>query len=188
MAEFAYNNSRNGSTGMWPFRALMGFNPQMGDAVQKQSRRVLEDPAAKERAEELLDMSRVLQVELRQAYKSQKEYHDRHTSRMLFAPGEKVWLSAKNIRTTRPCKKLDYKRHGPFTVPKVIGKQAYRLDLPKMMKIYPVFHVSLLELYKGSNDDEEPPPPILQDDMEEYELEQVLDSRFTRGKLQYRMA
>ena len=127
-------------------------------------------------------------MELRQAYKSQKEYHDRHTSRMLFAPGEKVWLSAKNIRTTRPCKKLDYKRHGPFTVLKAVGRQAYRLDLPKTMKIYPVFHVSLLEPYKGSNDDEEPPPPILQDDMAEYEVEQVLDSRFTRGKLQYRVA
>ena len=65
MAEFAYNNSRHASTGMSPFRALMGFDPQMGDAVQKQSRGVLEKPAAKERAEELLDMRRVLQVELR---------------------------------------------------------------------------------------------------------------------------
>ena len=127
-------------------------------------------------------------MELRQAYESQKEHHDRYTSRMLFDSGEKVWLSVKNIRITRPYKKLDYKRHVPFTVLKVVGRQAYRLDLFKTMKIYPVFYVSLLEAYKGSNDDEKPPPPILQDDIEEYEVEQVLDSRFTRGKLQYQVA
>ena len=46
----------------------------------------------------------------------------------------------------------------------------------------------MLEPYKRSNDKVEPPPPILQDDMEEYEVEQVLDSRFTKGKLQYRVA
>ncbi len=99
-----------------------------------------------------------------------------------------MWLSAKNIRTTRPCKKLDYKRHGPFKILQAVGKQAYRLDLPKTMRIYPVFHVSLLEPYKGSNDGAEPPPPVLQDHAEEYEVEQVLDSRINRGKLQYQVA
>ena len=97
----------------------------MGDAVQKQSRGVLEKSAIKERAEELLDMRRILQMELSQAYKNQKEHHDRHTSRMLFAPEETVWLAAKNICTIGPCKKLDYKRHGPFTMVKAVGKQAY---------------------------------------------------------------
>ena len=35
MAEFVYNNSRHASTGMSPFRAFIGFDPVMGDAVQK---------------------------------------------------------------------------------------------------------------------------------------------------------
>ena len=82
-----------------------------------------------------------------------------------------MWLSTKNILTTRPCKKLDYKRHSFFILLKAVGKQAYRLNLPKTIKIYLVFHISLLEPYKGRNYEEELSPPILQDDMEEYEVE-----------------
>lgn len=57
-----------------------------------------------------------------------------------------------------------------------------------MMKIHPVFHVSLLERYKSSNDTSELPPPVLQDDVEKYKIEQVRDSKFTRRKLRYKVA
>ena len=56
-----------------------------------------------------------------------------------------VWLNAKNIRTSRPSRKLDNKRLGPFTVDTAIGTHAYRLLLPDTMKVHPVFHVSLLD-------------------------------------------
>lgn len=51
------------------------------------------------------------------------------------------------------------------------------------MKKYLVFHVCLIESYKRSNDAMEPPPPILQDNVEEYKVEQDLNSKVTRGKL-----
>lgn len=90
MAELAHNNSRHASTGTPPFRALMVFDPRMGDAVQKQARGTLEVPAAIERVEELLDIQRVLRVELEQVYRTQKQYHDRLTAKHLFKPWDKV--------------------------------------------------------------------------------------------------
>lgn len=57
---------------------------------------------------------------------------------------------------------------------------AYQLDLPKSMKMHPVFHVTLLDF--AANDPvtgqrQPPPPPIIVNQEEEYEIEEILDSR-----------
>ncbi|MBW0581117.1 hypothetical protein O181_120832 [Austropuccinia psidii MF-1] len=68
-----------------------------------------------------------------------------------FQPGDKVWLALKNIKTTRPTKKLSERWLGPFEVLKKIGKHSYHLKLPQQWKsVHPVFHVSLLEQVKQS--------------------------------------
>ncbi len=64
-----------------------------------------------------------------------------------FKIGDKVWLLRKNIATTRPCVKLDYKRLEPFKIMEFIGHVAYWLELPPRFKIHDVFHVSSLEPY-----------------------------------------
>ena len=58
-------------------------------------------------------------------------------------PGNKVWLSLKNITSERPSKKLNW-RNAKFTVIKAIGSHAYQLNTPK--GIYNVFHTNLLRL------------------------------------------
>jgi len=100
-----------------------------------------------------------------------------------------VWLLPRNIRTTRPCKKLDYKKIGPFKILARIGTSTYKLDLPASMRIYNTFHISLLELYNDNklpSQGSEPPPPILIEGEPEYELEEIIDSRLHYNKLQYR--
>jgi len=62
--------------------------------------------------------------------------------------GVMVWLLPRNIETTRPSKKLDYKKIRPFKILTKIGTSAYRLALPPSMAIHNTFHISLLEPYQ----------------------------------------
>ena len=42
---------------------------------------------------------------------------------------------------------------GPFTISARVGELAYKLELPKMMRMHPVFHVSRLKAYvEGGGD------------------------------------
>lgn len=105
-----------------------------------------------------------------------------------FQIGNKIWLLRRNIKTTRSCDKLDYRRLGPFPISKQVNTVAYGLELLATIKIHPVFYISLLEPYKKSNFSRrsQPPPPFIEvDHDEEYEVEKVLDSRRKHGKLEY---
>jgi hypothetical protein len=62
-----------------------------------------------------------------------------------FQVGDRVWLLRRNLKTTRPCDKLDYQRLGPFMISHKIKDVAFRLELPHHMNLHPMFHVSLLE-------------------------------------------
>ena len=58
--------------------------------------------------------------------------------------GDLVYVDARNMSTDRPTKKLDFKNLGPYLVKKQCGPSAYRLDLPREMKIHNVFNTMLL--------------------------------------------
>ncbi len=103
--------------------------------------------------------------------------------------GDKVWLSTRNITTDRPSTKLDHKTLGLF---EVIGNKgvSVELQLPQSMKIHNVFHPN--QLQKASTDPltsqvNEPPPPVIINNEEEWEVEDILEARSHRGKLQYRV-
>ncbi|MBW0528988.1 hypothetical protein O181_068703 [Austropuccinia psidii MF-1] len=89
----------------------------------------------------------------------------------VFNPGDMVCLSSKNIKSTRPTKKLSERWLGPFPILKKVSTHAYHLKLPTQWKsLHPVFHISLLEPFKTStipNKHQEPPPPIIIGEEEE---------------------
>lgn len=100
--------------------------------------------------------------------------------------GDKVYLSCKNIKTTRPSDKLDYKKVRPFEIEEAIEEVNYRLKLPQHMRINPVFHISLLE--PTTND----APTIaleLSDEQEliEYEVERIVNIKLDQGQRLYRV-
>jgi hypothetical protein len=75
---------------------------------------------------------------------------------------------------------LDYKRLGPFKIAKLVGLMACQLELPPQFKIHNVFHVSLLEPYHENQIPEchrEPPTPVEIEGQEEFEVQEVLDSK-----------
>ncbi|MBW0572542.1 hypothetical protein O181_112257 [Austropuccinia psidii MF-1] len=94
------------------------------------------------------DFKRELEVSIRRF----KRYADKSTaSTPVFNPGDMVWLSSKNIKSTRPTKKLSERWLGPFQILKKVSTHAYHLKLPSQWKsIHPVFHISLLEPVKTS--------------------------------------
>jgi hypothetical protein len=106
-------------------------------------------PAAEAWLKKLISVQETLLDNIKLAKKFQKEYFDRRVREgEEYQEGEWVWLLRRNIATTRPSSKLDFKRLGPFRVDLSMGKDVYRLILPKdMSRIHPVFHSSLLLPY-----------------------------------------
>ena len=93
-----------------------------------------------------------------------------------FQKNDLVWLESKNLKLWYESKKVTPIWEGPFHISEVLGPLTYRLKLPEQWKIHPVFHTTLLTLFK-ENDIHGPnylnPPPDLIDGEPEYEVEAI---------------
>ncbi|MBW0540116.1 hypothetical protein O181_079831 [Austropuccinia psidii MF-1] len=184
LAEFSYNNAEHSLTKQPPFFTIYGRNPGF-DSIH-----ISQDTPAGKVSTKLQSVKQVFKEELESAIKCFKKYTDRNREGPPdFQPGDKVWLSCKNIKTTRPTKKISERWLGPFEALKKIGSHAYQLKLPQRWKsVHPVFHAFLLEPVKQSaipSKNKFPPPPVIVEEQEEWEVAQVLDSNLKRGTLWY---
>ena len=75
---------------------------------------------------------------LHHAQELQKRAHNQSVKARSYAPGDKVWLNSKYIKTKQN-RKLEVKFFGLFQVLYLVGKQAYKLKLPKKWRIHNVF-------------------------------------------------
>ncbi len=142
MAKFAYKNAKNASTGYTPFELNCNYHLRAYHKENVDPRFQLK--SADKLATELRELMIICKENLQHAQKLQKRYHNTYAKPRSSALGEKVWLNSKYIKTKRNCK-LKAKFFGPFRVLHLVGKQAYRLALPRKWRIHDVFHVSLLE-------------------------------------------
>ena len=199
LAESAQNSAPSATTKISPFLATNGYEPRMPFAS---TRRAIPNPsnpsqaAERQRAEDFASKLHKLHDMLQeQLYLSQTQMEEQANKHRTPAPDYKVedlvWLNGRNIKTQRPCRKLDDKNIGPCRVIEKISPTSYKLQLPEgLEKVHPVFHSSLLRWYSndplpGQHND--PPPPIhLDSDEEEWEVEKILDSRIHYGRLQYK--
>lgn len=185
LAEFSYNNTSHSATTMSPFFVNKGYHPTAFFSTNEPpSPDSITSPAAQSYADELKNLHKFAQEEISKAQaQSAQQYDKKRQPAPNFQEGDKVWLSAENIRSLRPTKKLDHRQLGPFPVAKKVNSHAYRLDLPPSMKIHNVFHVSRLEPYQPNtipNRIQPPPPPIEIENDIEYEVEAILDSKIDR--------
>ncbi|MBW0528021.1 hypothetical protein O181_067736 [Austropuccinia psidii MF-1] len=174
LAEFAYNNSDHSSTKQSPFFTVYGRDPHF-DSVH-----ITQDTPAGKLSTKIQSVQQDVKRELEVSINRFKRYADKsRASPPVFNPGDMVWLSSKNIKSTRPTKKLSERWLGPFPILKKVSTHAYHLKLPSQWKsIHPVFHISLLEPVKTSkipNRHQEPPPPIIIEEEEEWDVSQILD-------------
>ncbi len=109
----------------------------------------------------------------------QKQYHNKYAKPRSYAPDKKVWLNSKYIKTKQN-RKLEAKFFGLFRVLHLVGKQAYKLELPKKWKIHDVFYVLMLEqdTTKKGQVDETTSRLIFESDSngKEYEIKAICDS------------
>jgi hypothetical protein len=72
-------------------------------------------------------------------------YNKLKLKRSRFREGDLVYLLRRNIKIIRPSDKLNYKKFGPFKIKRNIKNISYKLHLLPIIKIYPIFHISLLK-------------------------------------------
>ena len=142
MAEFAYNNTKNASTGHTPFELNCGYYPRISfeDKCNIRYRSSL----ANRLAVELRKLINVCCQNMLHTQDLQKQANDKGVKPCSYAPDKKIWLNSRHIKTKRN-RKLKAKIFGPFQVLHPVGKQVYKLELPANWKIYDLFHVSLPE-------------------------------------------
>ena len=178
MIEFAYNNARYASMRYVSFELNCWYHLFVSYTEDVNSR--FRSKAADELTKELKNLMAVCRENLQHAQELQKRAHNKGIKPRSYAPGEKVWLNSKYIKTKRN-RKLEAKFFGPFRVLHPVGSQAYKLELLKRWRIHDVFHVFLLEqdtTRKGRMDEKTAEQLEFEagGDNEEYEVEGIRDS------------
>jgi hypothetical protein len=73
-------------------------------------------------------------------------YNKLKLERPRFREESLIYLLRRNIKITKPSNKLNYKKFGPFKIKRNIKNISYELYFLPTIKIYLIFHISLLEL------------------------------------------
>ena len=124
LAEFAYNNAPNATTGVTPFFANKGYHPNLS-VHPKQD---LMSVHAQEYSVDLASLHQFLRDEMCLA---QECYQGPADSRRIPAPtfeiGSSAFVKAKYFRSTRPSQKLSEKNLGPFEIIARPGSHSHTL-------------------------------------------------------------
>jgi Chromo (CHRromatin Organisation MOdifier) domain len=188
LGEFSYNNHIHSSTQQTPFMLDTGRHPRMGfEPLERRS----ELEAVNDFTDRMSKGLEEAKAALTRAQDDYTRYYNHHrVPAPVFKVGDKVWLDASDIHTTRPSTKLAHRRLGPYKIEKVVGRGSYRLHLPpSLSRLHPVFPVVKLTLatpdpITGRRTDP-PPPPELIDGQVEHEVEEVLNSRMRWRRMEY---
>jgi len=179
--EFQHNNHVHSTTQQPLFLLNMGRIPRMGFELRQ-------DPSSLETVNKFTKRMESATEEAKSAIcKAQKDmtryYNRRRSPASVFQPGDQVYLDTSDIKMTRPSLKLSYLRLGPFEIKRQVGPLAYQLKLPHGLR--QLHLVSNVVKLSAAPDDpipgrkpQAPPPPIVVNGEPEWEVEEVLDSRW----------
>ncbi|KAL6476018.1 hypothetical protein MHYP_G00145170 [Metynnis hypsauchen] len=178
-AEYAHNTLRHSSLGMSPFECQFGFPPPMFPEEERE----VGVPAAEQFVQRCRRAWQKARASLLTTAEARKQVADRRRRPApTFRPGQRVWLSAKDLPLHVESKKLAPRYVGPFKIDRRVNPVSYRLCLPPSMRVHPTFHVSRLRPFLCGT---RPPAPRLVAGSPAYTVRRLLDSRCVRGGVQY---
>ncbi|MBW0462289.1 hypothetical protein O181_002004 [Austropuccinia psidii MF-1] len=123
LAEFSYNSSDHYSTKQSLFFTVYGSNPQF-DSVH-----ITQDTPYEDLSTKIHSVKQEFKRELEVAINRFQRYANKsRASPPVFNPGDMVWLSSNNVKSTRPTKELSERWLGPFTILKKVRTHAYHLN------------------------------------------------------------
>lgn len=194
--ELAYNSSIQASTGKSPFFLNSGQEVRLPLDAAMSSIRNCSNPEAADRIRALHQGIVEAKRAIEKAQERQRKYADQHRRDVTFAVGDKVLLSTDHLQLVgdRRTPKFSERFIGPFPIQRVVGPNAYQLELPSSLQIHPVLNISRLKEYRDGFEafparpqpHPRPPPETVEEDgSEEYEVEKILARRGTGARAQF---
>ena len=158
--EYAHNSHVSTATGISPFEASLGYQPPLFPDDHKEI-------AVPSVAHHIHRCKRVWTQTI-QALNRTSELNRRFADRRRvpapsYHPGQRVWLSTRNLPSRSSHRKLLPRFTGPYEIVSVLSPTTVRLRLPSHSRTHPTFHVSQIKPVLSSPfcPPAEPPPPTL---------------------------
>ena len=198
LAELAYNNSIQASTGFTPFYLNYGQEVLLPLDQAIAELRPCKNPEAASRIKQLKAALVRARANIELAQHRQAHYANQHRRDVTFKVGDQVLLSTEHLRLAgaagKRSPKFTYKYIGPFKIKRVVNPNAYELDLPPQLQIHPVLNISRLRPYldgrtsfphRPQPESRPPPEVVLENGAEVFEVESVIAKRGSGARIEY---
>ena len=129
--EFAYNRAVHSTTKMCPFEVVYGFKPITPLDLLPLPLQERANMEASKRADYVKKIHMKTKEEIEKKVKCYASKANRHRKKLLFQPGDLVWVHLRKDRFPEKRKsKLMPRGDGPFRILEKINDNAYKIELP----------------------------------------------------------
>ena len=187
IAQFCHNNRQHSATGYLPFMVTSRWHPFKGFSGKRNTT----NQSTEEYINQFKKNWKEVKANLEKvADRMKKQYDKKVVPSQKYKPGDRVYLDVANIKTTCTSKKLDAKFHRLFKVLEVVGKSAYKLELPPTWTIHNTFHEFKLKpahkpVFPKQKETQLRPPPDIINGEEEHEVEIIQKVWKKQGKREF---
>ena len=183
IAVFAINNAAGGD-GLTPFFIDRGAHPRLPLSAPTDGRTVPESPT--DYAHRMRQMEHTVRELMLAAQRDRKAKLDEGRVDTVFKVGDRVMMRTKELFDAAAIGKLRPRWDGPFTVTACTNPNTYTLALPRRMLCSPTVNVDRLKAFYERANSTPAPGPVDDPGQEgEYEVEQLLNRKTSRGVTRY---
>ena len=179
LAEFAYNTTATTTNKLSPYRSLYDFDPC---TIHCDKEYELSSSAAEERLDRMTTVHNHIHHVLTRIKHKQSNLHVENARQ--FSIDDWVLIDRRSIQVMdENNKSLTRKWLGRCKVVKAFVSPAYRLEVPEGTRWHDVVHTTLLKPFRRRDE----PQDMNEDEEENWEVEEIVNSRRVEGVVQYRV-